>query len=292
MKIISFTRKGKVQVGVLKNNNTEIVPVTYLGYNTTDMSTFLEKLTPEKHKRIERKKEMLHGIAIEEVSLVAPIQYPRQDMICLGINYLAHGEESAKFHEDAFFKEKSVPIYFSKRINRCLGDSEDIDGHFDIVEGLDYEVELGVIIGKDAKNVSKEEANDYILGYTIINDVSARNLQIKHQQWYFGKSLDDFVSMGPWIVTHDEFTTPISLGIRCYVNDELRQDGNTSQLITTIPEIIEELSRGMTLKKGTIIATGTPAGVGMGFDPPKFLKSGDKVRCEIEGIGFIDNRIK
>jgi 2-keto-4-pentenoate hydratase/2-oxohepta-3-ene-1,7-dioic acid hydratase in catechol pathway len=158
-----------------------------------------------------------------------------------------------------------------------------------MVDSLDYECELGVIIGRDARNVPREDVSDYIFGYTIVNDVSARNLQTRHKQWYFGKSLDGFTPMGPCIVTADEFSFPPELGISCLVNGEVRQDSSTRNLIAGIPEIISMLSEGMTLQAGTIIATGTPAGVGMGMTPPTFLNEGDVVECRIEGIGSLRN---
>ena len=167
-----------------------------------------------------------------------------------------------------------------------------IDGHFDLVERLDYEAELAVVIGKDASHVEEADAAEYVLGYTIINDVSARQVQTRHKQWYFGKSLDGFTPMGPCIVTADEFEFPPRLSIQSKVNGELRQNSNTELLIFGIPHIIRELSQGITLKAGTIIATGTPAGVGMGFEPPRFLKSGDQVECIIEGIGSLKNTVK
>ena len=186
------------------------------------------------------------------------------------------------------FKEKKAAIYFAKRVNRA----NDPGGRiplYDFVDSLDYEVELGVILGRDAFCVSREEALSYVLGYTIINDVSARNVQRRHQQWYRGKSLDGYTPMGPCIVTADEIGDVHDLDISCFVNDEKRQSSNTAYMITTVEEAIAELSQGMTLKAGTIIATGTPGGVAMGMDPPKFLKKGDVVRCGIGGIGELVN---
>ena len=164
--------------------------------------------------------------------------------------------------------------------------------HFDLVDSLDYETELAVILGRDAKNVTEAEAFDYVFGYTIVNDVSARNLQTGHKQWYFGKGLDGFTPMGPCIVTKEAFPQPPAQAIRTWVNGQLRQEAVTDQLIFSIPHILRELSQGMTLQAGTIIATGTPAGVGMGFDPPRFLRAGDVVRCEIEGIGVLENTVE
>ena len=217
--------------------------------------------------------------------ILAPVPVPMQDVICLGVNYMSHMSDMELGLD---FKEKKAAIYFAKRVNR----SNDPGGRiplYDFVDSLDYEVELGVILGKDAFCVSREEALSYVLGYTIINDVSARNVQRKHQQWYRGKSLDGYTPMGPCIVTADEIGDVHDLDISCYVNDEKRQSSNTAYMITTVEEAIAELSQGMTLKAGTIIATGTPGGVAMGMDPPQFLKKGDVVRCEIGGIGELVN---
>ena len=230
-------------------------------------------------------------VDMDQVKILAPIPRPKQDVVCLGINYASHAKESEKFDKDAFGGERPKAIYFSKRVNVAPGSGDDICGHFDIVESLDYEAELGVIIGKDAKDVPLEKVKDYIFGYTVINDVSARNIQTAHKQWYFGKSLDGFTPMGPCIVTADEIAYPPVLRITAKVNGELRQNSTTDLLITDIDHIISELSAGMTLEAGTIIATGTPSGVGMGMDPPCFLKEGDVVECEIEKIGVLKNRI-
>ena len=292
MKILTYKHGGETAVGVLKNDGSEVVPVNYLGCSAIDMNTFLDVQNEKKLEKLDRNKELMQGIPLDEVQILSPIPHPKQDVVCLGINYYAHAEEAARFHDEAFGGERPVPIYFSKRINRALADGEEIDGHLDIVDSLDYEAELAVIIGKDARNVKPEEVFEYVFGYTILNDMSARNLQTSHKQWYFGKSLDDFTPIGPWIVTKDEFKNPPALPIRSYVNGELRQDSNTELMINGIENVICELTQGMTLQAGTIIAMGTPAGVGMGFEPPRFLKRGDVVTCEIEGIGTMTNKIK
>ncbi len=228
-------------------------------------------------------------IDLDDVDLLAPIKYPKQDVICLGLNYLEHAKESAKFKNEQFEKRADA-VYFSKRVNEATGPNAGINAHRDICDSLDYEVELAVIIGKDCLNVSETDALDYVFGYTILNDFSARNIQNKHKQWYFGKSLDGFTAMGPAILTMDELDE-IELDIKSYVNGELRQSSNTKNMIFDIPFVISELSKGMTLKAGTIISTGTPSGVGMGFNPPKFLKKGDVVTCVIERIGVLENTI-
>lgn len=231
------------------------------------------------------------AIDLSEVQLLAPIVHPRQDVVCLGINYDAHAQEAGRFSDEAFGGERPYTIYFSKRVNRATATGEKVPAYAGLVDSLDYEVELGVILGKAAKSVSREAARDYVFGYTIINDISARNLQTRHKQWYLGKSLDGFTPMGPCIVTADEIGDEQSLDISCKVNGELRQSSNTKYMIQTIAGAISELSQGMTLEAGTIIATGTPAGVGMGMTPPTFLKHGDKIVCEIEKIGKLENEI-
>lgn len=232
------------------------------------------------------------GIDLGELRLLAPIPEPRQDVICLGMNYMDHSAEAAKWGKDDFVKNAGKAVYFSKRAAYIVGPGGEIDPHFDIVVGLDYEAELAVVLGKDAYRVSREDAFDYVLGYSVLNDVSARNLQKAHKQFYFGKSLDTHTTMGPWIVTRDELPGAPELDIRCFINGEKRQDSNTRYMIFGVAEVIAELSQGMTLKAGTIIAMGTPAGVGMGFEPPKYLSCGDVVRCEIDGIGVLENPVK
>ena len=231
------------------------------------------------------------AVAVDEIKLLAPIVRPRQDVVCLGINYDAHAQEAGRFSDEAFGGERPYTIYFSKRVSRATATGEAVPAYEGLVDSLDYEAELGVILGKDAKGVTKENARDYVFGYTVINDISARNLQTRHKQWYLGKSLDGFTPMGPCIVTADEIGDEQSLDISSRVNGELRQSSNTRYMIQTVAGAISELSQGMTLEAGTIIATGTPAGVGMGMTPPCFLKHGDRVVCEIEKIGRLENVI-
>lgn len=255
-----------------------------------DMNTLIKSL----HGKLPTA-DMLKGEGVElsEVELLAPIPEPLQDVICLGMNYMDHSAEAARWGKDDFIKNSGKAVYFSKRAAYIVGPGGEIDPHFDIVDGLDYEAELAVVLGKDAYKVRKEDAFEYVLGYCVLNDVSSRNLQKAYKQFYFGKSLDTHTTMGPWIVTRDEFAPGApELDIRCFVNGEKRQDSNTRYMIFGVAEVISELSQGMTLKAGTIIAMGTPAGVGMGFEPPRYLECGDVVRCEIDGIGALENRVK
>ncbi len=265
-------------------------PLAAYGMDFADMNALIRTITPAELDTL-RTPPPSEPLALADLVARAPIPQPAQDVLCLGINYRAHHEEIVRYDEQAF-GDRPRAIYFSKRVNECNFDGGVIPLYEGLVDSLDYEVELGVILGKDAKNVRPEDAADYIFGYTIVNDVSARNLQTGHKQWYFGKSLDGFTPLGPCVVTADEIAFPPALPISCTVNGELRQDSTTDLLITSIAEILAELSRGMTLKAGTIIATGTPAGVGMGFDPPRFLKDGDVVSCAIEGIGSLTNTVR
>lgn len=291
MKLITFEKNHEQKLGLVKNQEKEVVELSKLGVEGKTMLEFIKSSTVEGLLKLSSEAEKVKGKSLEEIKLCAPIPIPTQDIICLGINYMDHAEESAKFHNEKFQGERPYAVYFSKRVNEAVPHKGNIESHKEIVDSLDYEVELAVIIGKDAKNVSRDEAYDYVFGYTIINDVSARNLQTRHKQFYFGKSLDGFTPMGPWIVTADEFKTPLALKVQATVNGEVRQCSCTDKLIFDIPHVIQELSQGMTLKAGTIISMGTPAGVGMGFNPPKFLKAGDVVECEIEGIGILRNQI-
>jgi len=294
MKLLTFYYQGKEQIGVLSSSEKTIYPISGFGLKYTTMNELIVNLTAGERKALEDGVEdgIVDGVLLSSVKTLAPVPYPNQDIICLGLNYRDHAEESARYKEEDFGGERPHAVYFSKRVNYAIGDGELIDSHSGYAERLDYEVELAFIIGKDAKNVAAKDVKDYIFGYTIMNDVSAREIQNRHKQWYLGKSLDDFTPMGPWIVTADEISYPPKLDLRSSVNGELRQNSNTRFLIFDIDHIVSELSQGMTLKAGTIIATGTPGGVGMGFDPPKFLKQGDIVECAIEGIGKITNRVK
>lgn len=291
MKLVTYEFNHEVKVGIIGNDGNNVVPVSALGYRAKEMTEFIYEIGGAISADLMNAVDAAQGDLLSQCRLLSPIPQPAQDILCLGVNYKDHQDETIKAGV-AYDKSKTNTIYFGKRLNRAVGPDEYIDGHFNICDSLDYEVELAVVIGKDAKDVAPENVQEYILGYTILNDISARNLQKKHQQWYFGKSLDDFTPIGPWIVTADEFDGIPQVGIRSYVNGELRQNSNTKLLINPIDFVIHELSQGMTLKAGTIIATGTPSGVAMGMDSQPWLQSGDVVRCEIDGIGVLENTVK
>ncbi|MDO7252338.1 fumarylacetoacetate hydrolase family protein [Helicobacter cappadocius] len=294
MKIITFktTKSSPYQIGIIDSSQKRIISLKSLGLGIKEMQELIMCYGRDLEQKLQGALDNRTGdIALNDIIPAAPIPHPAQEIICLGINYLDHAEESAKFKKEAFDGKREEAVYFGKRVNEATPDKGIVPSHKNITEKLDYEVELGVIIGKDAWNVKKEDAFDYVFGYTIINDISARDVQLKHKQWYFGKSLEGSSPMGPYIVTKDEFATPPIMQISSYVNGELRQKSSTDLLIFGIDYVIEELSRGMMLKAGSIISMGTPSGVGMGFEPPRFLKPGDVIECTIEGIGSLTNTI-
>ena len=279
MKLVTCLYQGEERVGALTERGVVFLPYP-------DMNTLIETASPAALAVTGQ------PVPPEDVTLLAPIPRLRQDVICLGMNYRDHEKEAAKYDAGAFAKDRPAAVYFSKRVSRA-GDPEGVIPRYaGLVERLDYEAELAVILGRTARNVRAEDAGNYVFGYTILNDVSARDLQTGHKQWYFGKSLDGFTPMGPCILTADETAFPPSLDISARVNGEERQRSNTSLLIHGVAEIIAELSAGMTLLPGTILATGTPAGVGMGFDPPRFLEAGDTVECAIQGIGTLRSTVR
>ena len=286
MKLITYRQNGAEHVGALTEDGTGVLPLP-----VPDMNTLIETMTLTDLRSAVTAAARRSPLALSDRELLAPNPRPRQDVLCRGMNYLAHAEEAARYSADAFRKERPVAVYFSKRVSEAGKPDGVIPRHAGLTDRLDYEAELAVVLGRTARDVKAADAADCIFGYTVLNDVSARDLQTGHKQWYFGKSLDGATPMGPVLVTADEIAYPPALEITCRVNGELRQQSNTALLITSIGQILEELTAGMTLLPGTIIATGTPAGVGMGFDPPKFLQSGDVVECAIEGIGTLRSTV-
>lgn len=227
----------------------------------------------------------------ENLQLLSPIEHTIHDILCVGVNYRDHLEETKEHMAGAVSDEVSQTVYFAKRAYRILGPEDQVHGRDDLDQKIDYEAELAVIIGKKGKSIAEEDAEKYIFGYSVFDDLSSRTLQTSHGQWLIGKSLDEYTSMGPMIVDRQELPLPLELDVRSYVNGELRQNSNTCHLIKKVPALIAELSQGITLEAGDIIATGTPSGVGMGFVPPRFLKRGDRISCEIEKIGRLTNYI-
>jgi len=230
------------------------------------------------------------GYPLTAVRLHAPIPRPTKNVICLGLNYEAHARESARARgREAVLP--TVPVMFTKAPLTVTGPHDDVVVDRTATQQVDWEVELGVVVGVGGKNIARADALTHVFGYTVINDLSARDLQQAHQQWFKGKSLDAFCPMGPVIVTADKVPDPQALRLRLSVNGVAKQDSNTSDMIFPVDSIVEWLSKGMTLEPGDIIATGTPEGVGIGRTPPEFLNDGDIVETTIDGIGTLRNRI-
>lgn len=295
MKFIRFEMAGKAEIWILNKEETGILPLSriYPGFGVTIMQQVIEGAGENESSQLW---DAYNGetdcpqVPLEEVKVLAPIERPVHDILCVGVNYRDHREEAAGALAD--FKAAPEAVYFAKRAIRILGSGEAIEARLDLDDQLDYEVELAVIIGKEGKDIPREKAEEYIFGYSIFNDISSRKLQNRHGQWFRGKSLDTYSAMGPVILHKSALPFPVEVDVRSYVNGEKRQDSNTRLFLADIPKIIEDLSKGMTLEPGDIIATGTPAGVGMGSNPPRFMKQGDEVICEIPPIGRLVNRVE
>lgn len=290
LKLITFTRNGcaEEELGLLRGER--VLPLRACGFSYADMTDLICRSTPSDRAAMAAAEG--ETISLVEVKLLSPIPRPAQDVLCLGLNYAAHAKEASGFSSDAFGVELAAPIFFSKRVNYSQGTGDPIPAHRDLTQQLDYENELAVVIGRDAWQVSEEDAQDYVFGYTVLNDVSAREVQTRHKQWHFGKSLEGFCPMGPCLVTKDEFSWPPAQRIYTTLNGKLMQDSRTDFLLHPIAEIISVLSHGFVLRAGSIIATGTPKGVLMGIPGAEFLKSGDVVTCGIEGIGELVNTVE
>lgn len=292
MKFATLEYKDKEILCVLNPQNNGLIPISF--ESVCDMQTLIENYDEIKS---EAEKTMLSAdaenqIPLSEAKFLAPIPYPKRNIVCLGKNYMEHVKEIGGITGGPKDKAPDYPIYFTKAAYPCNHHMGTILRHPGITEKIDYEAELAIVIGKRGMNISAENAMDYVFGYTIGNDISARDVQNRHVNWFMGKSLVSHCPIGPYIVHKDEIPNPQSLSIKSYVNDELRQSGNTSDMIWGVADIIQELSKGYEVIPGDIILTGTPKGVGMGFNPPKYLKAGDTVVCSIEGIGELTNFIE
>ncbi|MDB0439399.1 hydrolase [Clostridioides difficile] len=300
MKFVSFSsgEDTSKKVGILSKDELFIIDVNSISLSKffMDVNDLIQSVSQDDIIKLKNiiNEESFNDYNVfkkEECTIYVPIEKPIHDILCVGVNYKEHLEET-QTHFDSSFEEPEKTVYFTKRVTKAIGPEDEIDAHFDINNQLDYEVELGVVIGKTGVNIEKEDVEDYIFGYTVINDISARKLQKEHVQWFRGKGLDTFTSLGPCILHKSAISFPVKLNVYSRVNDEERQNSNTELFISDISDIISELSKGMTLEAGDIIATGTPSGVGMGFSPPRYMNSGDVIECEIESIGILKNYVK
>lgn len=294
MRLVTFSDAQGMRIGVHDAQSDTIVDLSATSRLPRDMTGFVA-LGKKGLQRARRAVKSGEGrIAAAGVKIHAPFPRPAKNILAVGRNYHDHARE---FHASGFDATSGkdaipeVPIMFTKWPNSVIGPGEAIPSGNDYTNSTDYEGELTVVIGEGGRNISQKNAYDHVYGYTIVNDVTARTLQNRHKQWFLGKSLDGYCPMGPCIVTADEIEDVTQLRLLTTVNGAVRQDAYVSQLIFDIPTLIETLSRVMTLEPGDLIATGTCAGVGIGFDPPIFLKPGDVVAITIEPIGTLQNPV-
>ncbi len=299
MYFATFQTDGRPQLGLLSADRQFVIPVQAAAQQLCSAqlpNTMLDFIAMG-DSALQIAGQLLAGadncsrFRLEDVTLLAPIPRPSKNIFCIGKNYVEHALEFEKT-ADASVAVPKVPVIFSKPPTCVVGPGAIVKNHRGIVSQLDYEVELAVVIGRTASQVAKEAAYDYVFGYTIMNDVTARDLQKAHAQWIMGKGPDTFAPLGPYLVHKSAIADPHNLAIKASINGELRQNANTGAMVFDIPSLIATLSAVITLEPGDIIATGTPAGVGAGFNPPKYLHPGDEMRLEIEKIGVLINTIE
>jgi 2-keto-4-pentenoate hydratase/2-oxohepta-3-ene-1,7-dioic acid hydratase in catechol pathway len=294
MRLVTFSDAQGMRVGVHDAASNTIVDLAAATRLPKDMTSFIALGKNGLKRARAAVKSGEARLAFGSVKLHAPIPRPAKNILCVGKNYYDHAQE---FHNSGFDASAGkdaipeLPIIFTKWPNSVIAQGEPIPSHLDYTNSTDYEGELTVVIGPGGRGIAKQHAFDHVYGYTIVNDATARTLQNQHKQWFLGKSLDGYCPMGPCIVTADEVRDVAKLQLTTRVNGEVRQDAPVSQLIFDIPTLIATLSRVMTLEPGDLIATGTCAGVGIGFNPPKFLKPGDRVAITIEPIGTLENPV-
>jgi len=298
VKLLTFKSGSEFKVGVLDGDNVidlakaaaaagKTVPATMrdiVAAGDAGLATIRDVVAAAKGKAD-------LSLPLKDVHVAAPLQDLRKNVFCVGRNYKAHIEEMARAMNRPDPNYPKVAEFFTKPPTTVVGPNDDVERHAKYTDKLDYEVELAVIIGKGGRNISAENALDHIFGYTVVNDVTARDAQRAHGQFFKGKSFDTFCPMGPWIVTKDEFGDPSGHRLTLKVNGEIRQDSTTSDLYHGVPAIIRDLSGALTLEPGDIIATGTPSGVAAGMEPPKWVQTGDVMEAEVEGIGVLRNKV-
>jgi len=295
MRLVTFSPQagGAPRVGMLRDGD-EVIDLTHVGGNPPFDPAAMVSLIAAGGKALSWLRDVASKgkdiVALDGVRLHAPVPRPPKNVYCVGWNYLDHFEEGAKARTQKVDLPEH-PAFFSKAATSVTGPHDTIPFNANVSKQIDWEVELGLVIGPGGKNIPEAEATKHVFGYTVINDISARDIQRRHNQWFKGKSLDGSCPMGPWIVTADAVKDPDNLRLRTRVNGAVKQDSSTSYLYFKLPRIIAELSLGLTLEAGDIIATGTPSGVGYARTPPEFLKPGDVLETEIEGIGLLHNTI-
>lgn len=296
-KLVTFEDLGLIQWGVLNEDETGVYGAIALeeAFFTPLPETLIEFIRQGNEGLLalgdaleqNERTNAVKAKPLDTVRIIAPLPHPERNIFCIGKNYADH---IAEFEKTALPKPPAYPVIFTKATTSVIGPEDTIQRHENVTTAVDYEGELAIIIGKSGSDIQISEAMDYVYGFTILNDVTARDLQARHGQWFHGKSLDTFCPMGPYVLLRD--AAPDTFDIVTKVNDEVRQDASTGEFIFTIPQLIQTISQGTTLLPGDIIATGTPSGVGVGFNPPKYLQKGDTVSISISGIGTLTNPVK
>ena len=281
MKLVTFTLGDNTRLGLLRGDQVIDLTSASGGYLPADMLTFLQQGQAALQLARDIEQSAQADLPLAEVKLLAPITNPSK-VVAIGLNYMDHCREQN-------VEPPKAPIIFAKFSTAIIGPGEPIRWDPALTSQVDYEAELALVMGQTAKNVPESEALEYVAGYTICHDVSARDLQFGDGQWVRGKSLDTFCPLGPYLVTRDEIPDPHNLALRCMVNEAVLQNSNTAEMIFRIPFLIAYISRAFTLSPGDVITTGTPAGVGVFRSPKIFLKGGDRVTIEIEGLGQLTN---
>lgn len=295
MRYVTYDRGGRQSYGAVVNDRVVDIPAALRAAGEANAPGTLLELIEAGEAMWQRAAAAVRGAResapLSEVKLLAPIPRPRKNVFCLGLNYAEHVAEGARMHgTDRALPE--YPVFFTKPPTAVIGPDEPIVVDPKVSDKIDWEVELAVVLGKSGKNIPAERADEYIFGYTILNDVSARDLQRRHGgQFFKGKALDTSCPIGPWIVSKDELGNISNLMLETRVNGERKQYMTTREMIFDVPATIQSLSEGMTLEAGDIIATGTPSGVGSAMNPPQYLEPGDTVELEIEGIGVLRNPV-
>ena len=281
MRLITYKAKNDARLGLLRDDHVVDLATASDGRLPSDMRTFLQQGEPALQLARQVEQNATASLPLAEVTLLAPIPNPSK-VVAIGLNYMDHCREQN-------IEPPEAPIIFAKFPSAVVGPGAAIRWDPALTRKVDYEVELAVVMGRTARRVSAADALDYVAGYTICNDVSARDLQFGDRQWVRGKSLDTFCPLGPWLVTRDEIPDPHDLSIRCTLNGDVMQDSTTAEMIFGVPQLVEFISRAFSLLPGDVIATGTPDGVGVFRSPQIFLQDGDVVTVEIEGLGQLTN---
>lgn len=296
MKFVTYEKDGQARAGVISADGASLIDLQGAGIRAASLFDVIDGSagSPGQIDNAVAIAPAAAHVPLAAVKILAPLGAPRRNIICVGKNYHEHAKEFHSSGFDASAGKDAIPehpIIFSKASTTVIGPGDPVPGSADPTNSVDYEAELAVVIGKRCRNVKKADAYAQVFGYMIVNDVTSRHLQSKHKQWFLGKNLDGFCPMGPWLVSADEVGDVTQLQVTAEINGELRQNAQVKDLIFDIPTLIETITSVMTLLPGDIIATGTPAGVGIGFNPPKFLQPGDHMKIAITGLGVLENKV-